>query len=162
VSVVEDTLPSKVPRIPCSGLKSATSVTPGACASRSIVLRRLRSIPVWLVMRPTRFPTNGANFCDSSTSMPVRVWPADAVCAAAKTGVWNHGCTLRNTTRTKNKVGDTRTPDLRVRCARGVLKIIRRRNLKIKCTVILVFIRVYLCASAVPTSFVTLRSGCYI
>ena len=34
-------VPSTAPRIPCSGLNNATSFTPGACASKSIVLRRL-------------------------------------------------------------------------------------------------------------------------
>ena len=33
------------PRMPCSGPNSATSFTPGACASRSIVVRPFRSDP---------------------------------------------------------------------------------------------------------------------
>src|SRR5437763_299337 len=46
--------------MPCSGLNSATTVTPGALRSRSMVGLPERSMPVWLVIRPMRRPRNGA------------------------------------------------------------------------------------------------------
>ena len=42
--------------MPCSGLKSATSCTPGALCSTSIVCAPCAARPVWLVTRPTRLP----------------------------------------------------------------------------------------------------------
>ena len=42
--------------MPCSGLKSDTSVTPGAACSTSMVLVPSRARPVWLVTSPTRLP----------------------------------------------------------------------------------------------------------
>ena len=42
--------------MPCSGLKSATSVTSFASCSRSIVVAPSRARPVWLVTSPTRLP----------------------------------------------------------------------------------------------------------
>ena len=62
---------SASPRMPCSGLNSAARVTPGAFASRSIVLTPSRDRPVWLVSRPTRLPRSRAKFSPASTSTPV-------------------------------------------------------------------------------------------
>ena len=62
---------STVPRMPCSGLKSATSFTSFAPKSTSIVVAPSRAMPVWLVTRPTRFPRSGTNPSARSTSSPV-------------------------------------------------------------------------------------------
>ena len=45
---------SRVPLMPCSGLKIALSSTSGMCASRSMPRRPCESTPVWFVTRPTR------------------------------------------------------------------------------------------------------------
>ena len=72
-SVSEVTFSSSlVPRMPCSGLNSETSVTPGAACSTSMVLRPARSRPVWLVTSPTRLPFSSAKPSRASTSMPAR------------------------------------------------------------------------------------------
>ena len=57
--------------MPCSGLNSAVSFTPGASASASIVATPSRVLPVWFVSRPTRSPLSGANPSARSTSIPV-------------------------------------------------------------------------------------------
>ncbi len=57
--------------MPCSGLKSATSDTPGALCSRSMVGVPLAARPVWLVMSPTLRPCSSAKPSRASTSMPV-------------------------------------------------------------------------------------------
>src|SRR5690606_31555069 len=61
-----------VPRIPCSGLNSATSSTRGCSCSRSMVLRPCASRPVWLVMRPTRLPSSTLAPWSIRTSIPSR------------------------------------------------------------------------------------------
>ena len=60
-SRADGTTASRMPRMPCSGLKSDTRVTPGAARSTSIVLTPSRERPVWLVTRPTRLPRTSAN-----------------------------------------------------------------------------------------------------
>ena len=57
--------------MPCSGLKSATSLTSFAANSRSIAVAPSRARPVWLVTSPTRLPLSGAKPCARSTSRPV-------------------------------------------------------------------------------------------
>ena len=57
--------------MPCSGLNRATSFTPGACASRSIVDSPVSATPVWLVTRPTFRPCSALKFPAFSTSMPL-------------------------------------------------------------------------------------------
>ena len=81
----DSTVSSASPRMPCSGLNSATSVTPGACASRSIVLAPSRERPVWFVSRPTRLPRSRAKPSAASTSMPASTgsWSATALAERA-------------------------------------------------------------------------------
>jgi len=94
-STDDDTLPpaSTAPRMPCSNANSAVSRTPGACASRSIVLRPARSRPDWFVTSPTRLPRTSCSESRSSTSTPgttpalgaasLRTGCAPATCAAS-------------------------------------------------------------------------------
>src|SRR5579885_1637714 len=83
-SLLEDTFSSATPIRPCSGLKSATNCTPGACLSSSMFVRPCASSPVWFVISPTRFPRSGANFSASSTSRPVCTRPARPRCPATR------------------------------------------------------------------------------
>ena len=66
----DGTLSSSTPRMPCSGLNSATTVTPGALCSKSMVDAPVTDFPVWLVMRPTLRPFSIAKPSRASTSMP--------------------------------------------------------------------------------------------
>src|SRR5262249_45692454 len=59
------------PRTPCSGPKSAPSVTPGAAHSRSARCRKRPSTLVGLTMAPTRSPRSARNCSASQTSSPV-------------------------------------------------------------------------------------------
>src|SRR5688500_18913680 len=70
--------------MPCSGPKSARSSTPGSDRSTSIVLRRSRVTPVWLVIRPTRRPSSGPAPSEARTSTPGRT--ATGVSAGAAGG----------------------------------------------------------------------------
>ena len=60
-----------LPFSPCSGLKSATSFTLGACASRSIVLSPSVARPEAFVINPTCFPARPAKRSAFRTSIPV-------------------------------------------------------------------------------------------
>src|SRR5215831_18198723 len=59
------------PRTPCSGPKSAASVTPGAAWRRSARCRNCASTLVGLTMAPTRSPRSARNCSASHTSSPV-------------------------------------------------------------------------------------------
>src|SRR5262249_18295325 len=59
------------PRTPCSGPKSAPSVTPGAAHSRSARCRKRPSTLVGLTTAPTRSPRSARNCSASQTSSPV-------------------------------------------------------------------------------------------
>src|SRR5690348_8102515 len=58
------------PRTPCSGPKSAASVTPGAASRRSARCRNRASTLVGLTIAPTRSPCSARNCSPSHTSSP--------------------------------------------------------------------------------------------
>ena len=87
-SVVSPTFSSASPRMPCSGLNSATSLTPSAALSRSIVGAPSMVLPVWLVTSATVLPFNRANFSARSTSMPGRHSVVGAKSAATIVATW--------------------------------------------------------------------------
>ncbi len=64
---------SRMPRMPCSGLKSATSVRFFAAWNASMVDCPPRVRPVWFVRRPILRPASRAKPSACSTSMPVIV-----------------------------------------------------------------------------------------
>jgi hypothetical protein len=98
------------PRMPCSGARRATSFRSLCCAIRSMSEVLDRSIPVWLVMRPTRLPRSLAGRSARNTSMPGLIAPgASADCGAsiepepagdggAEAGVCAHEASRKRTT----------------------------------------------------------------
>ena len=60
--------------MPCSGLKSDTSVMPGAVCSTSMVLRPSRERPVWFVTSPTRLPRRTRELIGREHVDPVQHW----------------------------------------------------------------------------------------
>ena len=71
-SRLSETAASTSPRMPCSGLNSLTSLTPGARNRTSIVEAPPRVRPVWLVTSPTRLFRSGRNPSSTRTSIPHR------------------------------------------------------------------------------------------
>ena len=61
---------SRVPVTPCSGLKMASSETPGACASASVMCVNDASTDAGLLTMPTRRPRKAP---DASNSVDPRV-----------------------------------------------------------------------------------------
>ena len=78
--------------MPCSGLRSATSVRFFAACSRSMVDVPSRATPVWLVSSATLAPASRAKPSARSTSIPVRTGargaasPARAGAATVRAG----------------------------------------------------------------------------
>ncbi len=99
--------------MPCSGLKSATSLTSFAPNSRSIAVAPSRARPVWLVTSPTRLPLSGAKPCARSTSRPVWTGASAAAAGAARRGAEIASGHQARARRLGGGVGDRRRRDRR-------------------------------------------------
>ena len=75
----------RLPRMPCSAAKSATSFKSRCAAMRSMSDVPARSIPAWFVMSPMRLPRICEGTSERNTSMPGRTGAVDPEPCCAST-----------------------------------------------------------------------------